>query len=321
MTDLIQRTPWPRRLWAPARIHYPTSLGPDEIVVRLADQSQGYAAPRKGNWSKIGYRVEVTPRGFKLFKVAGRFLGSPARTVAVLEATTSQTGSGTVVNGEVRLPYPYLTMFCIIWLATIATTLLPARELFVAALVLWGGFGSLFTLAQRVDAGRSVSTFVARLEAALGAPLAISLPDVEIPTAPHPPPALVSAPLFRSRMQAGIYLAGISAFWGGFLILSLMMRASGGRLAADGTAGPAEIVVFVLTLMGGFLALGALGDLLVRATHRTMPTAGTPMRMVMPATLIEAARKLGLSGPTIAAILYLVLIGGIVSFVSALSLR
>lgn len=108
MTALVERTPWPRRLWAPARIRYATSLSPDEIVARLADQSQGCAAPRHGNLSKIGYRTGVTLRGFKLFKVAGRFLGNPPRTIAVLDATTSQTGAGTVINGEVRLPYPYL---------------------------------------------------------------------------------------------------------------------------------------------------------------------------------------------------------------------
>src|SRR5438093_5111679 len=76
-------------------------------------------------------------------------------------------------------------MFCIVWLATIGTTLLPAKGMFVAALILWGGFGSLFTLAQRADAGRSVSTFVSTLQTALGAPLAVHLPDVGIPTAPN----------------------------------------------------------------------------------------------------------------------------------------
>jgi len=128
VSDLVQRTPWPRRLWAPARIRYTTSLSPDEIVGRLADQSQGYAAPRDRNLSKIGYRMEVTPRGFKLFRVAGRFLGKPPRTIALLDATTLQTAAGTVIHGEVRLPYSYLTMFCILWLATIGSSLIPAKE-------------------------------------------------------------------------------------------------------------------------------------------------------------------------------------------------
>jgi len=263
--DLVQSTPWPRRLWAPARVRYATSLSPNEIVARLADQGQGYAAPRDGNLSKIGYRTEVTACGFKLFKVAGRFFGNPPRIVAVLDATTAETGAGTLITGEMRLPYPYLTMFCIVWLATIGTALLPAKGMFVAALILWGGFGSLFTLAQRADAGRSVSTFVSMLHTAIGAPLAIHLPDVGIPTAPNPPPQLASPPLFRSRMQAGIFLGGITAFWGGFTLIGLMQML-GGHSAA-GPTGPAEVAVLVLTLIGGLLAMTAQRGLLMHITE------------------------------------------------------
>jgi hypothetical protein len=318
--DLVQSTPWPRRLWAPARVRYATSLSPNEIVARLADQGQGYAAPRDGNLSKIGYRTEVTPRGFKLFKVAGRFLGNPPRIVAVLDATTSETGAGTLIIGEVRLPYPYLTMFCIVWLATIGTALLPAKGMFVAALILWGGFGSLFTLAQRADAGRSVSTFVSTLQTALGAPLAIHLPDVGIPTAPNPPPQLASSPLFRSRIQAGIFLGGIAAFWGGFALIGLMQML-GGHAGSPGPTGPAEVAVLVLTLIGGLLAMTAQRGLLVRMTERTVPMFGTMLRMVMPGTLSDAARKLGLNGPVVAGALYLVLVVGIVTFFGALAVR
>jgi hypothetical protein len=308
-------------LWAPARIRFATRLSPDEIVARLADQSQGYAAPRNGNLSKIGYRIEVAPRGFKLFKVAGRFLGNPPRTIAVLDATTSETGAGTVINGEVRLPYPYLTMFCILWLATIGSSLIPNKGMFVAALVLWGGFGSLFTLAQRVDTGRSVSTFANRLEIALGTPLAISLPDMEIPTAPNLPRQLAPPPLFSSRLQVGIFLAGLTAFWGGFLIIGLMQRTLDRQSAHNGQPGPAEITLFMLTLMGGLVATVAQRGLLVRMTDRTAPTAWTMMRMIMPGTLSEAARKLGFNGPVVAGALYAVLVVGIVTFFSALAVR
>jgi len=321
VSDLAQRTPWPRRLWAPARIRYATSLSPDEIVARLADQSQGYAAPRDGNLSKIGYRLAVTPRGFKIFKVAGRFLGNPPRTIAVLDATTLQTGAGTVINGEVRLPYPYLTMFCILWLATIGSSLIPDKGMFVAALILWGGFGSLFTLAQRVDAGRSVSGFADTLETALGAPVTISIPNVGMTTAPNPPPQPIPPPLFRSRVQAGIFLAGITAFWGGNLILALMERTAGGHLGHDGQMAPPELAVVVLMFAGGLLATTAQRGLLARMTDRTVPTFGTLMRTVMPATLSEAARKLGLHGAVVAGALYAVLVAGLVTFVSALALH
>jgi len=308
-------------LWAPARIRYATSLSPDEIVARLADQSHGYTAPRDGSLSKIGYRMEVTPRGFKMFKVAGRFLGNPPRTIALLDATTVQTGAGTVINGEVRLPYPYLTMFCILWLATIGSSLMPDKGMFFAALILWGGFGSLFALAQRVDAGRSVSRFTDTLETALGAPVTISIPDVGMPTAPNPPRQFIPPPLFRSRVQAGVFLAGITAFWGGNLIVALMERTAGGDLGHDGQLAPAELAVVVLMFAGGLLAITAQRGLLARMTDRTVPTFGTLMRTVMPATLSEAARKLGLNGAVVAGALYAVLVAGIVTFFSTLALH
>jgi hypothetical protein len=212
-------------------------------------------------------------------------------------------------------------MFCIFWLTTIGSSLFLDKGMFVAALILWGGFGSLFTLAQRVDTGRSVSTFASRLEIALGASLATSLPDVEIPTAPNLPPQFVRPPLFSSRLQAGIFLAGLTAFWGGFLILGLMQGTMDGRSAHHGPTGPAEIAVFVLILVGGLLATIAQRGLLVRLTQTTIPTAGTMMRMIMPGTLNDAARKLGLNGPVVAGILYLVLVLGIVTFLSSLTVR
>ena len=306
-------------MWAPARIRYATSLSPDEIVARLADQSHGYTAPRDGRLSKIGYRMEVTPRGFKLFKVAGRFLGNPPRTMAVFDATTLQTGAGTVINGEVRLPYPSLTMFCMLWLATIGSFLIPDKGTFFAVLILWGGFGSLFTLAQRADAGRSVLRFADTLETALGAPVTISIPDVGMPTAPNPPTQPIPPPLFRSRLQAGIFLAGIAAFWGGNLILALMERTAGGRLENDGQMAPAELALVVLMFAGGLVAITAQRGLLARMTDRTAPTFGTLMRTVMPATLSEAACKLGLNGAVVAAALYAVLVAGIVTFFSTLA--
>ena len=317
----VIRTPWPRRLWAPARIRFATSLSPDEIVARLAEQAQGYAAPRGRNLSKVGFRIEVTSRGFKLFKVAGRFLGNPPRTIAVFDATTSQTGAGTLIQGQVRLPYTYLAMFCALWIATMASALVPEKGMFVAVLVLWGGFGSWFTLAQRADAGRSVSTFLTTLETGLGAPLTISLPDVEIPTAPAIPPQLAPAPLFSSRLQAGIFLGGLATFWGGFLVLGLMQVAAGGYSARHAPAGAGEIAVFVPILVGGLLLTVAQRGLLTRMTHNSIPTFGAMIRTMMPGTLIQAARKLDLNGPMVAGALYLVLLVGMVTFFSALTLH
>jgi len=45
------------------------------------------------------------------------------------------------------------------------------------------------------------------------------------------------------------------------------------------------------------------------------------MRTVMPATLSEAARKLGLNGAVVAGALYAVLVAGIVTFFSMLALH
>src|SRR2546429_4022774 len=172
--------------------------------------------------------------------------------------------------------------------------------MFYAALILWGGFGSLFALAQRVDAGRSVSRFADTLETALGAPVTVSIPDVGMPTALNPPIQPIPPPLFRSRVQAGVFLAGIAAFWGGNLILAVLERTAGGHLGHDGQMAPAELAVIVLTFAGGLLAITVQRGLLARMTDRTVPTFGTLMRTVMPATLSEAARKLGLNGAVVA---------------------
>jgi hypothetical protein len=193
--------------------------------------------------------------------------------------------------------------------------------MFFAALILWGGFGSLFALAQRVDAGRSVSRFADTLETALGAPVTVSIPDVGMPTAPNPPIQPIPPPLFRSQVQAGVFLAGIAAFWGGNLILAVLERTAHGHLGNDGQTAPAELALVVLMFAGGLVAITAQRGLLARMTDRTVPTFGTLMRTIMPATLTEAARKLGLNGTVVAAALYAVLVAGIVTFFGALALH
>jgi hypothetical protein len=268
----------------------------------------------------MGYRMEVTPRGFKLAKVAGSFLGSPPRTIAILDAVTSEAPSGTVIDGEIRLPYPYLIMFCVIWFATICTYLLPAKGAFAATLVLWGGFGSLFMLAQRADAGRSVSALINRLEADLAEPLSISDTDQGITTGPNPTGKRAPTPLFHSRLQAGIFLGGITAFWGGNLILALMHRAVAGQLAHDGQAAPAEVAIVVLIVAGGLVATSQR-SLLTSMTDRRVPGFDTLLRMLLPGTLSEAARKLGLNGPLVAGVLYLILFVGVFAFFGAYLVR
>src|SRR2546421_12185899 len=84
---------------------------------------------------------------------------------------------------------------------------------------------------------------------------------------------------------------------------------------------PAELALVVLMFAGGLLAITAQRGLLARMTDRTVPTFGTLMRTVMPATLSEAGRKLGLNGAVVAGGPYAVLVAGIVTFLSAPALH
>ena len=311
----VQRVPWPSRLWAPALIHYATGLSPGEVLDRLANQSSGFDAPREGNLSKIGFRLELTPRGFKLFKIAGRFLSSPPRPIAVLDAEAVDTGAGTRIEGVVRLPYPYLVMFCVLWAATLATALLPDKGMFIAALVLWGFFGSLFTIAERIDAGRSVGSFIKQLDAALDVRNSVS--DVPQRTSSNPGQAF-GEQLFRTRFQAGLFLVGLTAFWGGFLLLNLMLMVMGSSAGHIRNVGAAEVAILALIFGGGIALLLSERALSVRMTNRSVPGLWTMMRMVMPATLAEAARMLGLNGRLIAGGLYVVLLVGIAAFLTSL---
>ena len=79
--------------------------------------------------------------------------------------------------------------------------------------------------------------------------------------------------------------------------------------------------IVLLMFAGGLLAITAQRGLLARMTERTVPTFGTLMRTVMPATLSEAARTLGLNGAVVAGALYAVLVAGLVTFFSALALH
>lgn len=63
----------------------------------------------------------------------------------------------------------------------------------------------------------------------------------------------------------------------------------------------------VPTLVGGFVA--SRRRLLANTTDRTIPNLGTMIRTLMPATLSEAARKVGLNGPMVACVLYFLIVG------------
>jgi hypothetical protein len=308
----VERAPWPKRIWAPAIIHYATSVSPSEVLDRLAKQGSGFDAPRDGNLSKIGFRFELTTRGFKLHKVGGRFLSSPPRPIAVLDAETVDTGAGTSIEGAVRLPYPYLVMFGGLWAATLSTALLPDNGMFVAALVLWGFFGSLFTLAERVDVGRSVTSFVKQLDTALDARNSMS--GVAAPISSTLATQASGGQLFRTRFQAALFLGGLTAFWGSFLLLNLMLTAMGPSASHSRQLGAEEIPVIFLMVGGGLALVVSERSLSMRMTNRSIPGMWAQMRMLMPSTLAEAARTLGLNGRLVAAALYSVLLVGIAVF-------
>jgi len=152
----------------------------------------------------------------------------------------------------VRLPYPYLVMFCVLWAATLATALLPEKGMFIAALVLWGFFGSLFTIAERIDAGRSVGSFIKQLDAALDVRNSVS--DVPQRTSSNPGQAF-GEQLFRTRFQAGLFLVGLTALWGGFLLLNLMLMVMGSSAGHIRNVGAAEVAILALIFGGGIALL------------------------------------------------------------------
>ena len=204
-------------------------------------------------------------------------------------------------------------MFCVLWTATLATALLPANGMFIAALVLWGFFGSLFTLAERIDAGRSVGSFIKQLDTALDTRNSLSGAADRTSS----PGQAFGEQLFRTRFQAGLFLAGLTAFWGGFLLVALLVIATGPSAGHPRQVNPFEVVATALTFGGGIALVISERSLSVRLASRRVPGFWTTMRMIMPATLAEAARMLGLNGRLVAGALYLVLLAGIAAFLTS----
>jgi hypothetical protein len=201
-------------------------------------------------------------------------------------------------------------MFCVVWTATLGTALLPDNGIFIAALILWGFFGTLFTLAERIDAGRSISSFVIQLDTALDPRSSLG----SAATSSRLGGALPDQ-LFRTRFQAGLFLGGIAAFWGGFLLLNLMLI--GTAPGRPETVGPAQVAPIVLMLGGGIALVVSQRSLSMRLTGRSIPGMWTQMRMLMPSTLTEAARMLGLNGRLVVAGLYSVLVVGAAVFLTS----
>lgn len=309
---------WPTRLWTPSKVRLTVPLDSSQLVARLTEAGRGMDAPRGRDLGKVGYRVERSGHGFKLFKL-GSILWYPPMPRAVLDATTSGTAGGSLIEARIRMPYPSVIMFCIFWLATAGTFLLPGGA-FIAALVLWGGFGSLFTLALRADVKRGGPLMVDWLASALASP--VDATPTEMPVAAAPGlGAPVPSELFPRRRDAVMYLAGLAGFWGGFLPFGLLLASHDPRLARNARLGPVEAVVFAVLIGGGILAMISTLRLQRRMSEHSVPRLTTQLRMAMPATIAEAGASLGLNGRLVAGVLYAVLIVGMASFFAGALLR
>jgi hypothetical protein len=93
-----------------------------------------------------------------------------------------------------------------------------------------------------------------------------------------------------------------------------MLIAMGPSLGHSKQLGPEEIPVILLMVAGGIALAVSERTLSMRTTNRSMPGMWAQMRMLMPSTMIEAARTLGLNGRVVAAGLYTVLVVGMAVF-------
>ena len=123
-------------------------------------------------------------------------------------------------------------------------------------------------------------------------------------------------PLFANRLHAAAFLLGLATFWGGFLAMALMLLNHDPHLGRHAEVGPAEAAVIVLLFAGG-IALGAVQLFWVMRLDRGRATMMSSLRVVLPSTIAGAARTLGLNDTAASAILYVVLLAGVVAFFSA----
>ena len=128
----ITPAPFPENIWSVGSIAASTKLPPDSIVTRLQGSSRPWRV--SGLMSRgYGWVLEVTPRGFKLWK-STYFRQSPSRGAVVLDAVTLENGVGTQVTGSIRMGYGLLISYAIVALVFFALfngTSYPAGSVFL----------------------------------------------------------------------------------------------------------------------------------------------------------------------------------------------
>ena len=128
-------------------------------------------------------------------------------------------------------------------------------------------------------------------------------------------------PLFANRLHAAMFLLGLGAFWSGCLVLFVMEGAADPHLGRHAQLGPGEATAILVTTSGALVVSIAQQFLLRRMTGGSRTTMTALVRSILPSTLAEAARTIGLSGPIVAAVLFAVLLAGVLAFFSSFILR
>ena len=128
-------------------------------------------------------------------------------------------------------------------------------------------------------------------------------------------------PLFANRLHAAMFLLGLGAFWSGCLVLFVMEWAGDPHLGRHAQLGLGEAAAILVTTSGALVVSIAQQFLLRRMTGGSRTTMTALVRSILPSTLAEAARTVGLSGPVVACALYGVLLAGVLAFFSSFILR
>jgi hypothetical protein len=306
----VGTVPWPNRLWVTRRLRLRTALRGDQIISVLSSHSSGWE-PRHG-LSKHGYRVEGTARGFKLYRI-GATLWYPAMPEAVFDAVVSSDGEGATIEGDVRAPYPQVAMTGFMIAAGLILALV-ADGAGIAALVLWGGFGSTIYLMYRFGSlPKAPARFAERLaqlttaEGSLGEPSPVAGP-ADDGRAPD---------LFPSRSGAAVYLASLLLFWGGFALISF----SSSMTAHHKATSHLDLVgIAALAMMVTGAVLNQLMNTRIQRRLETtqVPKIRTFMTPFFPSTMRAAARTLGLNELMTVTLLYGTLMVAFVLFYARL---